>query len=489
MRILVTGGTGVVGVGAVEALRRRGHQVRILSRHADEDAKRWEGVEGTQGDVADPESLRGVASGCDAVLHVVGIVAEDPPAVTFQNVNVDGTRNILTEAYASGVQRFVHLSSLGAERGSSDYHRSKRQSEEVVRAIEGNWTIVRPGNVYGPGDEVVSLLLEMIRALPVVPMIGSGSDEFQTLWYEDLGEVLARIIERDDLGGHILEVSGTETTNMADLIEKLSALTDRSVVTVPVPAFLAKIAAKTADLAGIDVPIDEGKITMLQERIVIDQPQDNALLTLGVTPTPLADGLRKLIDVLPEQLPSDGVGALHEKRYWTDIADSAKSAEELATDFRLHCSEVMPIDFNAEEASGEPVHEGATLVASLPGRGHIQMRVIEAKERAVTFATVEGHPLAGTVRFSFRPLDERTTRFQVLVHARAARAVDWVGMNTIGLPLQDMNWMEVVRRVAERSGGTFGEVGHESTTLHGDDAEGVEQVIEDRVTSAARKQS
>src|SRR6185436_17517102 len=130
MRILVTGGSGVVGVGTVTELVRRGHDVRLLARHARDDVRQWStGVTPLVGDISEPTSIAGAADGCDAVLHVAGIVEESPPDVTFHRVNVDGTRNILAEAQRAGVRRFVYVSSLGAAEGKSDYHRSKREAE------------------------------------------------------------------------------------------------------------------------------------------------------------------------------------------------------------------------------------------------------------------------------------------------------------------------------------------------------------------------
>ena len=64
MKVLVTGGTGVVGESAVRALHRRGHTVRVLSRHAGRDQKWWPtGVDGWAGDVSDERSVRGSADG------------------------------------------------------------------------------------------------------------------------------------------------------------------------------------------------------------------------------------------------------------------------------------------------------------------------------------------------------------------------------------------------------------------------------------------
>ena len=179
MKVLVTGGTGVVGQATVAALVARGHQVRLLSRHARRDVEEWpSGVEPHEGSVTDPDSVRGSADGCDVVLHLVAIVKEAPPEATYQKVNVEGTRVMVAEAERAGVPRFVYVSSLGADRGASDYHKSKLAGEEAARAFRSGALVLRPGNVYGPGDEVVSLMLTMVRTMPAVPVVGGGDQEF-----------------------------------------------------------------------------------------------------------------------------------------------------------------------------------------------------------------------------------------------------------------------------------------------------------------------
>src|SRR6476646_10502829 len=113
MKVLVTGGTGVVGESAVRALHRRGHTIRVLSRHAGRGEKWWpSGVDGWAGDVTDEASVRGSADGSDVVLHVAGIATERPPTHTFQAVNIDGTRYVVLEAERAGVKKVVYVSSL-----------------------------------------------------------------------------------------------------------------------------------------------------------------------------------------------------------------------------------------------------------------------------------------------------------------------------------------------------------------------------------------
>ena len=482
MRVLVTGGTGVIGEGLIPALLEAGHEVRLLSRGAESDALQWpDGVEPFAADVTDPKSLRGAAEGCDAVLHVTGIVEESPPALTYESVNVRGTQNVLAEAARSGVARFVYVSSLGAERGGSEYHRSKFRAEEVVRASGGDWLILRPGNVYGPGDEVISTLLKLIRVLPAVPVIDGGEQPFQPVWYEDLGRAAVRALESPGLRHETLELAGAEVTTTGDVIERLSAITGRDVARVPVPSWLASLGVQVAELAkvegllGVKVPLDDAKLKMLLEGNTVEPAVANALTTrLGVRPTPLDEGLRLLADLIPEQLPSEGVGPLVRKRFWADIRRGRYTPTGLLELFRERCVEVMPLEFSAEPGTPRVIEEGVVLTLALPVRGNVQVRVEEVAARRITFATLEGHMLAGAIRFDTRGEKRSGVRFTVEIHARPATAFDWVAVNTFGDAMQSSNWERVVGRVVGLSGGEAPEgVRSETVTLEEEEAEEV----------------
>jgi len=502
MKILVTGGTGVIGSGVIPALLKSGHEVRLLSRHAAEDAKQWprEGLEPHEADVTDPASLRGAAEGCEVVVHVTGIVEESPPEITFELVNVQGTRNVLEEAGRAGVRRFVYVSSLGADAGQSDYHRSKLEGEQAVRDFRGEWLILRPGNVYGPGDEVITTLVKMVRALPVVPVVDSGQQRFQPLWYEDFGEAVSRAVNADDLSGRVLELAGEELTTTDDLIERISRLTGREPARVPVPSFLASLGvdftspgslgSRLAGMLGVGVPLNDAKLTMLLEENLIREPNGNALTEVfHVSPLSLDEGLRILVDSIPEQLPAEGTGGLERKRFWADIEGSAHTPQALLKLFRERCQDVMPLEFAAEPGVPRTIKRGLTLTASLPARGHIQMKVVEANERRVTLATVEGHPLAGVVQFSASRRGA-AVRFLVEIHARAANRVDWLMMSTVGATMQDANWVQVVERVVSISGGRAPEgVRSESQVLDEEEAARAEKQIEKLVTGSRRAQN
>jgi len=490
VRVLVTGGTGVVGRATVDALLERGHDVRLMSRNAQDDVKEWaHRVEAFPGDVSNEVEVRGAADGCEAVIHLSAIVAESPPEATFETVNVNGTRHVVREAERAGVRRFVYVSSLGADRGESPYHKSKLRGEEVARTFDGHWIIVRPGNVYGSGDEQLSMILRMIRSLPAVPVIAGADRPFQPIWASDAGAALAIAAGRDDLAGRVLEVAGPEQTTYDDVVERLSRITKRDPVRLPVPASLASMVLRVANALGADVAVDNGQLTMLSEGNIVTSPDGNALTTVfGLRGTPLDKGLAMLADAQPEVLPEEGVGALMRKRFWADIGGSTMTPEQLFEHFVSHFAQCTPWHLDVAAEPGTPMVPtlGTTMTLKLPLRGNVQIRVIELDDRRMTVCTVSGHPLAGAVRFLAEQRGA-AVRFEIQVYDRASNVTDWLVMNPIGARLQNATWRETVERVVRQSGGrAVAGVEHESTKLDEDQAREVNEWLERLVVTQRR---
>jgi len=468
MRVLVTGGTGVVGESAVRALVERGHHVRVLSRHAGRDDPEWpEAVQAWAGDISNERSIRGSANDCDVVLHLAGIVEEQPPARTFQSVNIDGTRYVVLEAERAGVRKVVYVSSLGADRGHSAYHKSKYVAEDVVRTFSRDWLVLRPGAVYGPGDEHVSVVLRLVRTLPVVPTVGDGTQPFQPVWHEDLAQALALAVERDDLRCATYEIAGPEQTSQNDLIARFRAITGRPAVAAGIPGRLASWGIRALQVIGFDPPVSDAQIAMVSEGNVIDPGGRNALTEVfGIAPTRLDDGLRRLADEQPEQLPNDGVGDLQRKRYWIDLDDGRLDADGVFDYVRDHFAELMPslIEVKEQPAGLPPLEEGQTVTLEIPVRGQVQVRVAEVMERRITMLTVEGHPLAGAVRFLVTT-DANGVRFEIDVYERSASTIDGVIMRTVGAHLQRGVWTQLAQNVAKAVGASSSEVHVEEETL------------------------
>jgi uncharacterized protein YbjT (DUF2867 family) len=488
MKILVTGGTGLIGTALVPALLRHGHDVRLLARHAEEAAADYpRDVQAIVADLADTDALQVATHGCEAVIHVASILTEDPPAATYEKVNVQGTAHLLNAAAENGAPYFVFVSSLGADRGTSDYHVSKRRAEERVRAYPGPWTIVRPGNIYGPGDETISVLMKIVRTFPTVPVVGEADQEFQPLWCDDFGEALARLVERRELAWQTLEFAGPDTTTTADLLRLIGDITGRRPLRLPVPALLARAGTgfvewlggeKALNALGMSPPISSPKLQLLLEETLLPAERNALNRVLGVDPTSLGEGLTMLADAMPEQTLTEGVGALTRVVYGAEIHEAQITAEALISQVADHLAEVVPLDFAAEPGAPTQAALGETMTGALPLRGHFQVRVVERTARSFTFVTVEGHPLAGVVTFAAEPTAD-ALQFEIRVVSRPADFVDWLAMRTLGGILQSRNWRRTVRRIIALSGGNApAGVQKNTQRLDEDEAHALERWVE-----------
>jgi len=233
-RIFVTGATGFVGRAVIPALRAHGYAVRCLVRRGSElDLRGMEAIERVEGDVLSPDTLERDMAGCDTVVHLVGIIREDHATLSsFERIHTQGTINVLEAATATGVRRYLHMSSLGTRPGArSRYHQTKWAGEEAVRASGLAWTIFRPSVIYGRGDGFVSLLAGMIRRLPVVPVIGDGSQRVQPVAVEHVAAGFARAVRLEATVKHTYDVAGPDAVTMRQMLDLIGAALHRPIRT------------------------------------------------------------------------------------------------------------------------------------------------------------------------------------------------------------------------------------------------------------------
>src|SRR5262245_42976162 len=105
-RVYVTGATGFVGRAVIHAVRAEGHGVRCLVRRGSEpDLHGFEAIERVEGDVlGPPDDLEAGMTGCDTVIHLVGVVREHRSrGITFDRLHDQATRNVLEVAARTGV--------------------------------------------------------------------------------------------------------------------------------------------------------------------------------------------------------------------------------------------------------------------------------------------------------------------------------------------------------------------------------------------------
>ncbi|MCC7403453.1 MAG: SDR family oxidoreductase [Bdellovibrionales bacterium] len=176
MKALVTGATGFVGSWLTRALCERGIKVRVICRNPElAGSLRNLPVELVPGDVTQPESLDRACQEIHSVFHLAGVVGYSRAMRPLMNqVNVDGTKNMVEAALRNNVQRFVHMSSVVAIGASFDgkplnenspyniehlnlgYFETKRLAEALVSEVtlrRGlNAVILNPSTIYGAGD-------------------------------------------------------------------------------------------------------------------------------------------------------------------------------------------------------------------------------------------------------------------------------------------------------------------------------------------------
>ncbi|MGH9443106.1 MAG: complex I NDUFA9 subunit family protein [Thermoanaerobaculia bacterium] len=209
MKVAVTGATGFVGGYVVNELLRRGHWVRALVREPGIQSRFNRPVEPVVGDLTDPASLDPFARGCDAVVHLVGIIHEKAGR-SFDQIHRQGTENVVVAASRAGVGKYVQMSAMGSSASSpSEYGRTKAMGEEAVKRSRLDWTIFRPSIIFGPGDGFVSLLARIIRRNPVfIPVIGSGTVRFMPVSVRDVARLFADSLEKAEASKKSFDVGG-----------------------------------------------------------------------------------------------------------------------------------------------------------------------------------------------------------------------------------------------------------------------------------------
>ncbi len=290
--VIVTGGTGYVGTAICRAINARGLMVTSVSRTRkprpilDVGGK----IEFRSASVLDPAALDRHFVRADAVVHLVGIIVERK-GHTYEKVHVEGTRNVVEAAKRAGVKRFLHMSALGARLGApTRYWQTKAEAEEIVKASGLDWTIFRPSIIYGEGDDFVNRFAGLARALPFMPVIGSGKTRLQPIWVEDVATAFASALGNPETHGKSYDLGGPKPLSILEILDIVMRQIGKKRPKMHIPAPLMALQAGLLEKLLKNPPVTREQIKMLKEDSVC--AIDGLAETFALSMRPLEEGVR-----------------------------------------------------------------------------------------------------------------------------------------------------------------------------------------------------
>jgi uncharacterized protein YbjT (DUF2867 family) len=290
--VTVFGGSGFVGRHVVRALAKAGWRVRVAVRRPDL-AGHLQPMGGVgqimpvQANLRYPDSVVRAVEGADAVVNLVGILAESGRQ-NFSAVQSEGARTIGMACARADITNVVHVSAIGADKNSqSIYAKSKWEGEVGILTGAPTAVIMRPSIIFGPEDNFFNQFASLARVLPALPLIGGGETKFQPVYVGDVADAIVLALDGKAKPGAVYEIGGPAVWSFKDILSYILKETDRKRLLIPVPFSIAMIQGRILEnLPGQLLTRDQ--VTLLKsDNLVSDEAQKakRTLEGLGIKPT------------------------------------------------------------------------------------------------------------------------------------------------------------------------------------------------------------
>ncbi|HEV7523101.1 MAG TPA: complex I NDUFA9 subunit family protein [Candidatus Angelobacter sp.] len=281
MKVFLTGATGFVGKHMLERLLMEGHAVRVALRALPgQNARvvaqfqhlgRKDDFQFVRSDIVSGTGLDEGMQGCDAVIHLVGIIVEKGPN-TFERVHHLGTRNVVEAAKRTGVKRVVHMSALGVRvDGVAAYQTTKWKGEEEVRQSGIPFCILRPSLIFGEGDGFVTQMMATMRAAPFFrPVPGDGTPKFRPIGVDDVTACFARALTSDVAINQTVDLGGADELTLNEVLAEIARCAGVRKPAVHIAMRLMMAGAAVAQKLLKNPPVTMDQLRMLQEGSTCD---------------------------------------------------------------------------------------------------------------------------------------------------------------------------------------------------------------------------
>jgi len=244
--LCIIGGSGFVGRSVAGQACAAGYRVRVVtrSRLRARHLTVLPTLEVMVADVNDEAGLARSLDGMDAVINLVGILAPRG-RTTFKSAHVYLPRRIGATGLKEGVQRFLHMSALGASTtGPSEYQRSKGEGEQAVKTgpSEIAWTIFRPSIIFGEHDSFLNMFAGLARISPFFPL-ASAQARFPPIWVEEVARCFVGSLRDPRTFRQAYDLCGPRVYTLTQLVRYSATTSGHPRRIVPLPRAIAEMQA------------------------------------------------------------------------------------------------------------------------------------------------------------------------------------------------------------------------------------------------------
>jgi len=295
--VTVFGGTGFLGRRIVRHLRLHGFCVPVASRHPDlghallplDDPQ----LRSIKADVHDERSVAEALAGAYGAVNAVSLYVEHGRE-TFHSVHVESAQRVAAQAQRAGVKRLIHVSGIGADsRSQSLYIRKRGEGELAVREAFADAVLIRPAVMFGPDDPFLTTILKLLERLPIYPMFGNGQMRLQPVYVEDVGQAIAKIVQREQTGPIMFECAGPRVYYYEEFLRTVASAAGIKPKLIPVPFAAWDVLAWIAEMLP-SPPITRNQVELMQIDSV-SSPNMPGLGELGISPHLMEEILQDIL--------------------------------------------------------------------------------------------------------------------------------------------------------------------------------------------------
>lgn len=317
MRIVITGAAGFVGGNLSRYLSYQGHGVIPIVRSEDK-ARAFQGAafDCRIGDVTDREFLNRAFKDTEVVIHLAALF-NNPEASwdEYYRVNVEGTKNVLDAVRECGVQRLIHCSTVGVASAGvlppysestpyappdDKYERTKCESEKLVLEYHKKYqlpiVVIRPAQVYGPGDRSKAKFYRMVKKGVIV---NPGATLKHLIFIDDLCKAFEMAMLKDSAIGEIFIIAADTPTALKDYVglvaHELGVPTPKILIPALPMTLLCAITENISNILRVKPPLFRRSMDFFTRSVHFDVSKAKRLLGF-LAQTDLRSGIVRTVE-------------------------------------------------------------------------------------------------------------------------------------------------------------------------------------------------